>query len=95
MTVELAEHEAAKELTSKQNQAYNAAWARIREKYRDEYDQLVDEEFAKRGLERKKRATAEERATRLHKERIERATAALDKLLAENPELKDHLRTQL
>jgi hypothetical protein len=81
-----------KELTSKQNAAYNAAWSRLREKYRDEYDTFVDEEFEARGLERRKRATPEERAERIRTERMERATAALTKLLEENPELKDYAK---
>jgi hypothetical protein len=79
------------EQVSLQNAAYNAAWKRLREKYRDEYDGYLDEEFKSRKLTRRKRSTGEQRTARLNKERVERAAERVKKLLAENPELKDQL----
>jgi hypothetical protein len=75
------------ERTTLANQAYNAAWGRIRDKYREEYDRVLDEEFAKRNVTRRKRATSAEKAEREARERLARAEAAVRKLLAEFPEL--------
>ena len=85
----------ASDLSQQQNSAYSAATSRLREKYRAEYDALIDEEFAKRGLTRSKRTTPEERAAREKKERLEKAQEALNRLLSSNPELGDYLRQQV
>jgi len=84
-----------KELTSLQNAAYNAAWSRLREKYREEYDSFIDEEFAARNLERHKRSTAEQRKEREERERKEKAERAFDKLLADHPSLFEYAKTAL
>lgn len=81
-----------KELVSTQNQAYNAAWSRLRQAHREEYDALIDEEFAKRGLERRRRATSQQRAEREEKARKEKTERAFDKLLKENPALADYAK---
>lgn len=72
-----------------QNAAYSAATTKLREKYRDEYNALVDAEFAARGLQRKRRASSEQRAARIKKEKLDKATAKIKKLYVDYPELRN------
>lgn len=82
------------EYRSKANQAYNAAWSKLREKYRKEYDEMLDAEFEARGLVHRKRATSEQAAEKAEQERLAKAKEKMNKLLTDFPALAQGLGQQ-
>jgi hypothetical protein len=80
------------------NQAYTAAEKALKEKYKDEFDALLQAEYDKAGVKRVKRLTAEEREKKVAEEKAakeaakaraarEKALAAAQALAAEYPDL--------
>jgi len=65
------------------NAARNAALASLQAKYRDEFEAFYKVECEKNGVEYKVRLTAEQKAEKVAAERLAKAKAKADALLAE------------
>jgi hypothetical protein len=63
---------------SQRNKAYNAAARRLRERFPKEWEEFVADEYAKRGLNYRRRLSPEEKARR-----------EIDRLFAEFPHLAE------
>ena len=81
------------------NQAYVAAEKALKEAHKVEFEALLDAEYEKAGVARKRRLSAEERAKKVAEEKAakeaakkaaerEKAQATLDALLATYPDLQ-------
>lgn len=70
------------------NALYTAAQSRLREKYQDEFDTILDGLYEERGLTRKRRLSAEERAEVKREEAKAKAKAKIDALLLEFPDIE-------
>jgi len=81
------------------NQAYVAAEKALKDAHKAEFEALLDAEYEKAGVVRKRRLSAEERAAKVAEEKAakeaakeaaerEKAQAALDALLATYPDLQ-------
>lgn len=91
---EEAATEEVKNETSLRNGLRNQAEREIIEAHRAEFDTRLESLYTANGLSFRKRLTQEERAAKQAAERLAKAKAKLDALLAENPELASELPGQ-
>jgi hypothetical protein len=77
--------------TPNRNSLYSEAQRILRERHRDEFEQIVTEEYRKVGLTYRPRLTDEQKAERARQAEQEKAEKALQRLVEQYPVLRDRV----